>query len=302
VSIWGKIRRILRIRGYGISILVPFNSTEPNRVRNWHWIKRYIRCTLPGCQIVMGKDPQPELAFSKSSAVNDAASQADGDIYVILDADVFLSAKSILHCAREIRHARSKGWKLWFVPYRRMYRLTKETSDRMLNSWRPRFSPDKGTFANSGMFLGSPASRVGHWFGAMCQIVPAKGFVRWDERFRGWGGEDGAAMFATDTLYAPHKTLPGQVLHLWHPVQTGPPSIKGYRQRLWTGQTSARDNDALNDLYFKARGNRKLMLALIEASPSLWKTGAPQSEDSPSSSNIHTIPSPEMQAGASSLA
>ena len=55
----------------------------------------------------------------------------------------------------------------------------------------------------------------------MIQIMPSEAFWEvggWDERFRGWGGEDHAAMRATDTLYWRHKTMPVQVLHLWHPM------------------------------------------------------------------------------------
>ena len=76
----------------------------------------------------------------------------------------------------------------------------------------------------------------------MIQIMPSEAFWEvggWDERFRGWGGEDHAAMRATDTLYWRHKTMPVQVLHLWHPMISpdGTSDWVHWRERVWANQT-----------------------------------------------------------------
>ena len=51
--------------------------------------------------IVVGDDIDTAKPFSKSVAVNHGARLATGDIFVILDADVFLPATDILHCAQD---------------------------------------------------------------------------------------------------------------------------------------------------------------------------------------------------------
>jgi hypothetical protein len=88
----------------------------------------------------------------------------------------------------------------------------------------------------------------------------------WDERFRGWGGEDHSAMRAVDTLYGPHKTLPGQVLHLWHPVlsKDGLSDWVEYKERIWDNQPLAESNGSLAYRYSIINGDVKRMRALVD--------------------------------------
>jgi hypothetical protein len=49
---------------------------------------------------------------------------------------------------------------------------------------------------------------VAHRYGVLIQILPREAIEiigGWDERFRGWGGEDHATVRATDTLYGPTR-------------------------------------------------------------------------------------------------
>jgi len=264
--------------GGGLSILVPFNCKDENhaRFKNWTWLRKHWECVLPRAEIIIGKDrlseEDPCIPFSKSSAINDAASRATGDIYVILDADGFINYWAILLCAYRIRKARKKDHKLWFVPYRQFYRLTERASHKLIDS-KPCFPykflcpPDWCDIQNTS------GSQHGHWYGAGIQILPSEAFWcvgGWDERFRGWGGEDHGAMRATDTLYWPHKTLPGQFLHVWHPMlrptETGlnKDSWVDWRERVWENQTSAGNNIALSDRYYGATGHVKRMEKLVE--------------------------------------
>ena len=80
-----------------------------------------------------------------------------------------------------------------------------------------------------------------------------------DERFKGWGGEDLAFMRAVDTLWAKHKTLNVQVLHLWHP-KIG--TI--WTTRKWEGQKTSGSNNKLASRYYGAIGNRRQMRNLVE--------------------------------------
>lgn len=122
---------------------------------------------------------------------------------------------------------------------------------------------------------GDADPNIGHWYGAMAQILSRAAFHMvggWDERFRGWGGEDHAAMRATDTLYWHHKSLPDQVLHLWHP-QIGPQGTAAWihwKERMWEGQSDPAANDRLSWRYYHAMGNKKRMRKLVDEGRNHW--------------------------------
>jgi hypothetical protein len=267
---WRKFR--WNCNGRGISILVPFHCPDENNRRsvNWRWLKKYWECHLPGAEIVVGDDSfaGPDVPFSKSAAVNDAASRATGDIFVIVDADGYIDIDSVIHCAKSIREAKKKGQRLWYVPYRQFYRLTDEASQKVLNS-DPRNPYGFSTPPNPKDVQDTSGSQLGHWYGAMIQIMSSEAFWEvggWDERFRGWGGEDHAAMRATDTLYWRHKTMPVQVLHLWHPMISpdGTSNWVHWHERVWANQTESGANDKLSGRYYGAYGDVKRMRALVD--------------------------------------
>jgi len=231
------------------------------------WVKKYWKTQLPGAEVIIGHDPFLKLPFSKSVAVNNAVAKSKGDILVIADADGYFPAELVLHCAQKIRKARKKGQRLWYVPYRQFYRLTEEASMCVLTS-----SPDDpyqfSTPPPPSCILDCSGSQHGHWYGAGIQIMPREAYEEvggWDPRFRGWGGEDHAAMRAMDTLYWPHKTLPGQFLHLWHPMMspTGVHKIVHWSERMWENQTATGANDDLSGRYYGATGDRKRMRKLV---------------------------------------
>jgi len=261
-------------KGEGISILVPFSirNHKSQRAKNWRWLKKYWKSQLPKAEIIVGIDPvsakNPSIPFSKSCAVNEAASRAHGDIFVIVDADGYIAINAVLTCAEKIRKAIRRGHRLWFIPYRQFYRLNEKASARVLRSepCQPYCFP---TPPPQNCLQESTGSQHGHWFGALIQIVPREAFYEvggWDPRFRGWGGEDHAIARATDTLYWMHKTLPGQVLHLWHPMISpdGQSPYVGWKSRMWDNQTVLGNNDDLAGKYYGAGGHPKRMRKLVD--------------------------------------
>jgi glycosyltransferase involved in cell wall biosynthesis len=275
IAMFGLIKKIRRMsKGRGISILVPFHCPKEGdqRIENWNWLKRYWKCHLPGAEIVEGNDWQAilhDVPFSKSVAVNNAARKATGDIYVIVDADGYIDAEAVLEAADKIREARRHGHKLWFVPYRWFYRLTEEHSRKLLRS-NPCFPHKFSTPPSLHCIQSTDGSQHGHWYGAGIQIMPKEAFWEvggWDERFRGWGGEDHAAMRATDTLYWRHKTLPVQFLHVWHPM-ISPKGVSNdlvdWHERIWAGQKMSGMNDELSGKYYGAYGDAKRMRKLVD--------------------------------------
>ena len=243
--------------GRGVTLLVPFRSDGDRRSRTWAWLQEYWQFWLPEAEIVEGHDDH--TPFSKTSAVNEAFCRSAGDVVVILDSDCYIDSAVILDCARQIRAARRRGRRLWFVPYRHFWRLTDAASMLVLSSWPGdpyQFStppPPADTEESSG-------ESVGHWYGALIQVMPREAFVAaggMDERFAGWGGEDISFMNAVDTLYARHRTTRIQTLHLWHP-HIGTMHV----EREWVGQAVAGSNNPLATRYQGAFGRPDRMHAL----------------------------------------
>jgi hypothetical protein len=244
-----------------ISFLVPFRADpeQPHRSEVWSWLRHYWSWELPDIEIVMGRSSGE--AFSKTEAVNDAASRARGRIFVIIDSDTYMRGSIIRDCANEIDESLRRGVPLWFVPYRHLYRLTRETTDAVLesNPRRPlRFtSPPAQDEVES-----TQGSSHGHRFGAMIQIMPREAYDEvgcMDPRFQGWGGEDIAFVRALDTLYVKHKTTENDVVHLWHPSMDVETTV-----RMWPGQKTAGFNNNLAQRYSMATGDRERMRALVD--------------------------------------
>lgn len=247
--------------GPQLSLLVPFrpDPSQPHRARLWDWLQRYWEWELPDAEIVMGTSEGK--VFSKSVAVNQAAEKAHGRIFVVIDADTYMSGDVLLHCAREIDEAIRREHRLWFIPYRRLYRLTQSATMDLLES-DPRtplrfHSPPPGDRVGS-----TEGSAHGHYFGAMCQMAPRECFEitgGWQERFIGWGSEDVVQVRVQDTLYGRHKTTRNDVLHLWH-ERFG----TGVADRVWAGQDQPRLNDQLASRYNRATFDFDAMRALVD--------------------------------------
>jgi hypothetical protein len=255
------LRRRSKRLGAGITLLVPFRSDEGIRAETWAWLREYWRWELPHAEIVEGHNE--ETPFCKTAAVNEAARIATGDVFVIMDADCYIDGKVLIDCAKRIRRARKYGGKLWFIPYRRFFRLTESVSRAILES-DPRYPLHLTDPPPLEDLLSNKGTSNGHWFGALIQVMPAEAFYAaggMDERFAGWGGEDIAFMRAVDTMYTKHRTTDNGVFHLWHPRSE---AGDGYH-RLWPGQTRSHThwNDVLTRKYFKAYGDRRAMRRLL---------------------------------------
>ena len=244
--------RRARRQGKGISLLVPFVTTDPRRQQTWDWLAKYWAHELPQADVCVGTNY--ELPFSKTSAVNHAARQAQGDIFVIMDADCYIRGSILVDCAERIRLERRRGHKLWFMPYRCFYRLSDTASKVVLESdpadpFRYPVPPARSDIENDPL----TGIKQGHWFGALIQLMPREAFEHlggMDPRFSGWGGEDVAFMRALDTLYARHMTVPTAVFHLWH-------KNKGdtWTQRTWSVGEVAGNNNKLFSKYYGAIGH-----------------------------------------------
>ena len=248
-------------RGPQISILMPFRADPraPERLEIFNWVVTYWHHALPDAEIVVGRSKGK--VFSKTEAVNDAARRAKGRIFVILDSDAYLRPEIIQDAADQIDRAERRGQRLWFIPYRHLYRLTKTAGRVVLNS-DPRFPIQFPEPPPERDVLNSHGSMHGHRFGALIQMMSRRAFYLvggMDTRFRGWGGEDVAFVRALDTLYGPHKTTRNDILHIWHPTIGS-----SAKDRMWHGQDDMGNNMRLVTRYNRATGDPATMQKLVD--------------------------------------
>ena len=264
---WKKLKVFIRRMSHRkprkqaeISLLIPFSSKDRIRRRNFKWLLQYWKHELPEAEIVIGK-PKSKI-FCKGEALNNAVSKSTGKVLVILDADAYLSGRVIRRCARRMLEELHYGNHLWYVPYRDLYRLTKDATEKVIESnpehpYRfpsppPRYDVEEGGYK----------SKYGARYGAMIMMFPRKAYELlgcFDERFRGWGGEDVALLRALDTLFGKHKTTRNDILHLWHPFLG-----EDYKSRRWDGQNSGGSNSKLAIEYHKASRHPSKMRELVE--------------------------------------
>jgi predicted glycosyltransferase involved in capsule biosynthesis len=261
-GVYYMIRFFLKLFGLytpKISLLIPFSSTDPNRISNLKWLLKYWKHHLPDAEIIIGHSKSS--VFCKGEALNNAVRKSKGKVLAILDADAYLSASIIEKAANKILEYSHNH--LWLVPYRKLYRLNKEITEVILSS-----NPLDPFFPEITPFDIQPNSEnsinYGRRYGAMLMVFPREAYDLiggFDERFKGWGGEDVCLLKALDTLYGKHKTIKGNIYHLWHPVYGDT-----YQSRRWEGQQSGSSNWKLSKQYSKAVNRPSMMKKIIEES------------------------------------
>lgn len=242
-----------------ISLIIPFSSKNKMRRRVLKWLLDYWKHELPEAEIIIGR--ARGKVFCKGEALNDAVRKSTGKVLVIIDSDAYISGKVIEHCADKILEDPCD--RLWFVPYRFLYRLTKKVTNRILRSnpkdpLRIHCHPPAEFIENNGH-----RSKYGHRYGAMCMIFPREAYDTlgcFDERFTGWGGEDVSLLRALDTLYGRHKTVRTCIFHLWHPFIGD-----DYKSRKWDNQKHANVNGDLAYKYHRATRKPSEMRKLVDA-------------------------------------
>lgn len=241
-----------------ISILIPFSSNNKDRKKNFQWLLDYWKHELPDAEIIVGKSHSK--IFCKNEALNNAVKKSTGKVLVILDADAYLPGHVINKCADRILEELDNH--LWYVPYHHLYRLTRSVSKTILstnpkNPLRlPNHLPD--CFIEN---VGHKSS-YGNRYGAMIMMFPREALNAigcFDERFKGWGGEDIALLRALDTLYGKHKITRNSIMHLWHPFIGD-----NYQTRVWEGQNVACSNSNLANRYHRATRIRSKMQVIVD--------------------------------------
>jgi predicted glycosyltransferase involved in capsule biosynthesis len=251
-----------------ISIIVPFRDNGEHRTRVWHWLKRYYEANLPSVEVVVGTEEG--VPFSKSVAVNRAAKRARGKIFVILDADALIQADKLQTVCDDLILDRRLGRKTWAMPYERIFYISREATEFILEETRPEGRITLHSPPGKWWQDGNNNPLYGHPFGAMALAMPREAFFAvggMDPRFRGWGGEDVSFLHALDTLWGLHTVADNDVWHLWHerPGRTA-------ATRKWVGQPEFGPiNSRIAHRYNLANGEPGWMQALVdEHRPRPW--------------------------------
>jgi hypothetical protein len=253
------LMKILKKKQPKISIIIPFSSTDPYRQANFKWLLEYWKRELPDAEIIVGTSDSE--IFCKGEALNNAVLKSKGKILAIVDADAYIRGSVLTECADNML-ADPKA-NLWYVPYRKLYRLTEDASRQVIlsdpsNPHRFPLPISSDMIENSGLSI-----NYGHRYGAMLTMFPREAYDLiggFDERFKGWGAEDICWLFALNTLYGKYKTSNNEIYHLWHPVYG-----KNLVERRWVGQTSGNVNSNLGMQYRRAYGNPVKMKAIVDA-------------------------------------
>ncbi len=248
-----------------LSLLIPFSSKDRIRRQHFKWLLKYWKHELPDAEIIIGKSHS--RVFCKGEALNHAFKRSTGQVIVVLDADAYMEGNIINYCADRIIENLDNH--LWYVPYRYLYRLTAKATQLVVNSdpehpFRIPNPPPPWFVENQGDMI-----KYGSRYGAMVTMFPReamKVIKCFDERFKGWGGEDIAFLRALDTLYGKHKTTNNAVSHLWHPFVGGT-----YKTRMWADQKYPNANGELASRYNTATRDIQKMENIINESYNFYK-------------------------------
>lgn len=218
----------------GVSILVPYTSTDEARARARAYVLGWYAAHHPGWEIVEGTCIGE---WSKGRALADAASHASHDIFVLADADCLVPADTLAEATAKIACGTP-----WVVPHGRVYRLSEAHTARVYAGADP--APrDLCRPAYSGVVGGGVVvlSRA---------VWETSGGI--DPRFEGWGGEDDSFGWALEALFGPCVRLGAPLFHLWHQQE-----FQGQHRR------GSPESEALAGRYREARNRPDAMRALI---------------------------------------
>ena len=216
-----------------VSVIVPWRADGAERDAAWAWIRSRWETRFPGWQIVTGTPPEGE--WCKAAAVAAALPDADGDVLVLADADVW--CEGVLQAVTAI----AEGAR-WAIPHGNVHRLNQEATTALLDG-----APLDGTT----MLAQRPYSGFA---GGGMTVLPRATYERvpLDARFAGWGQEDEAWALALTCLAGePWRGTP-PLWHLWHPPQL----------RL-TRRWGSEDSRALWQRYHRERIDAHAMRALL---------------------------------------
>lgn len=220
-----------------ISILIPYKPDHGHRDVAFQWTRAYYKKMMPEAELCIGNS-DTEL-FSRSQAINNAAKLATRNVFVIADADLIYDPACIFQAMEFLEeHA-------WVIPFSGIRYLDKNSTLELLQK-----DPVWPIAVPSIMDI-KPEVRG---FVGGVNIVPREKFEMvggFDERFRGWGGEDYTFAYSLNTLCGHYKRINADMCHLWHPSMQA------------EGNPNYKANYQLYRRYCRAAGDKRAIQKLI---------------------------------------
>lgn len=181
-----------------VSLLVPYRPDGAERDRLWAHLRAKYEARYPAWEIVTA--PGPEGPFSRTAAICDAAEKATGDVFAIVDADIWCEGL-------EGAVARVAAGAPWADPAELVViRMTRQATGAVLAG---------ADFSAAG--ASKPLRRV-PCAGAVAISRAALLRCPPDRRFVGWGGEATAWAVALARTFGPASASQRAPLwHLFHP-------------------------------------------------------------------------------------
>ena len=232
-----------------LSFLIPFRDVDGTRTAGHQWLLKRWQHFYPEAEFCIASDDGVD-PFNKSLAINNAAKQATGDIFLILDADTWVEPKWVNEAIARIADGIP-----WVVPCIKNMRMKQDFSEQLMKLDPTGPLPP---------IQNRNAETVGPVVGFL-HIMPRKAFEAvggYDERIRGWGGEDTSFTWAMDIINGRHRKLHGVAMCLWHER----PRDKS-KFRIWYGQdrTHQDDKKRVVSAYNKALVAKDKKAAMLQA-------------------------------------
>ncbi|WP_373601534.1 galactosyltransferase-related protein [Paraclostridium bifermentans] len=189
-----------------VSILVPHRNGEFYRDRNWKYLKNIYNCLIPDAEICLGDTSS--IPYSKSEAVNNAFKKATREILVIMDSDILIDIESLNTAISIVDKYK------FILPYNKLVRLDEKSTEKILN--KELLNIEDIDISNNSI-IKEESRMVGGIYVTTKEVY--KNIGGFDERFRGWGGEDDAVLSCVKYIYGKYHRLDNILYHLYHTRQ-----------------------------------------------------------------------------------
>lgn len=213
-AIVGRKLTLLRRKLGGVSVIVPWRSDNGHRARAWAWIRRRYELLHPDWQIVEGRS---KGTWCKGAAIANALTRATGETLILADADCVVDPEALEEAVRLVSS------EPWVVPHTLVRRLDLKSTHRALE--QDPTAEISGTLCRKAY--------QGFAGGGLVVIDRAKYEATggMPTEFVGWGAEDESMALILDTLVGPHRRLPWDLWHFWHP-DPGRKRTSAFRENL----------------------------------------------------------------------
>lgn len=193
-----------------LSIIIAYKQSDSIREKQKKYTLERYKMMLPKAQIILSESKTKGKAewenFCKSKQINDGVRKATRDYLLITDIDVVLSKQDILDAINSLnKHC-------CVIPYIVLYKLNDKES-MLIYENTPKADMPKPDLTRAEKILVNDRYQ-GVTVVRRVDFIKAGGY---DERFIGWGSEDGAFLKALQTITEkPILRYKGTAFHLNH--------------------------------------------------------------------------------------